>query len=216
MSIKNLISRLQKTRRSLEDVSLLKTLYYNFKYKLFTLPILIYPNVHFHISPKAKIIYRGGRLKVGYRWPNSRFKPTEFVISDNAEIEINDDFLILTGCSVIVDLDAKLSLGRGGLNLCSRVAVFNSVTIGKNVWISENVTIRDSDNHRISGSKSTAPIVIGNNVLIGINATILKGVTIGDGAMIGAGSLVNKNVSPKTLVGGVPAKKIRENIQWNL
>lgn len=53
-------------------------------------------------------------------------------------------------------------------------------------------------------------IVIGNDVWIGYEAVILAGVSIGDGAVIGARAVVTKNVSPYTIVGGVPAKPIRK------
>ena len=57
---------------------------------------------------------------------------------------------------------------------------------------------------------SYAPIHIGKNVWIGANATVLAGVTIGDGAVVAAGAVVTKNVEPKTIVGGVPAKVIKK------
>lgn len=53
-------------------------------------------------------------------------------------------------------------------------------------------------------------IVIGNDVWIGYESVILSGVTIGDGAIIGARAVVTKDVSPYTIVGGVPAKPIRK------
>ena len=52
-------------------------------------------------------------------------------------------------------------------------------------------------------------IVIGNDVWIGYEAVVMAGVTIGDGAIIGARAVVTKDVPPYTIVGGVPAKKIR-------
>lgn len=58
-------------------------------------------------------------------------------------------------------------------------------------------------------------IVIGNDVWIGYEAVILSGVTIGDGAIIGARAVVTKDVSPYTIVGGVPAKKIRKRFDEN-
>ena len=61
---------------------------------------------------------------------------------------------------------------------------------------------------------STQPIIIGNNVWIGTNVTILKGVTIGDGAIIAAGSVVTKNIPAHTLATGIPAKVIKENVEW--
>ena len=51
---------------------------------------------------------------------------------------------------------------------------------------------------------------IGNDVWIGANVCILQGIKIGNGAIIGANSLVTKDVSPYTIVGGVPAKVIRK------
>uniref|UniRef100_A0A7C1T5X0 Acetyltransferase n=1 Tax=Agrobacterium albertimagni TaxID=147266 RepID=A0A7C1T5X0_9HYPH len=53
-------------------------------------------------------------------------------------------------------------------------------------------------------------VVIGHDVWIGHGATVLPGVTVGDGAVIGAGAVVSRNVGPYTIVGGVPAKLIRE------
>jgi phosphonate metabolism protein (transferase hexapeptide repeat family) len=53
-------------------------------------------------------------------------------------------------------------------------------------------------------------VVIGHDVWIGHGATVLPGVTVGNGAVIGAGAVVSKDVAPYTIVGGVPAKLIRE------
>ena len=52
--------------------------------------------------------------------------------------------------------------------------------------------------------------ILGNDVWVGINATVLNGVTIGDGAIVAAGATVADDVPPYTIVGGVPAKVIRQ------
>ncbi|MEJ2750776.1 MAG: DapH/DapD/GlmU-related protein, partial [Anaerolineae bacterium] len=53
------------------------------------------------------------------------------------------------------------------------------------------------------------PIVIGEGVWIGSNVTILPGVTIGDRAVIGAGAVVNRDIPPRTIAVGVPARVIK-------
>ncbi len=54
------------------------------------------------------------------------------------------------------------------------------------------------------------PVTIKKGVWIGARVTILGGVTIGEHAAVAAGSVVSRNVPPYTLVGGVPAVKIRK------
>lgn len=86
------------------------------------------------------------------------------------------------------------------------------ITIGQGALIGHNVVMATL-NHDIEPEKRStlhpAPIVIGKNVWIGSNATILPGVTVGDGAIIAAGAVVTKDVVKNTIVGGVPAKFIK-------
>ena len=94
--------------------------------------------------------------------------------------------------------------------------------IGKYCSISYNVRfIMDEGGHTFNTISSypfktnkcnmeRSGIVVGNDVWIGMNAIIMYGVSIGDGATIAAGSVVTKDVAPYTVVGGVPAKLIKE------
>ena len=61
----------------------------------------------------------------------------------------------------------------------------------------------------IADSHIEADITIEDDVLIGAGVTILPGVTIGKGAIVAAGSIVNKSVETYTIVGGIPAKVIK-------
>ena len=211
-------NKLFENGKLLKDVNYIKTFFWKYKYRLFSVPIILYPQMYFRIGSNVKIINNKGRLRLGCRWDMETFRQSQFIIGNNGILEINGNFDIYTGAFITVDHGGKLKLGRGYANSGVRLLAFNSISLGDNVVISDNSTIRDSDNHWISGGsgQQSAPIVIGNNVWIGMNVTVLKGVTIGDGAVVAAHSLVNKSVPPGTLVGGVPAKVIREKVAWKL
>lgn len=89
------------------------------------------------------------------------------------------------------------------------------VTMGNNVWIGPNSLIV-TVNHPMdpAGRRKhlgiAKPISIGNDVWIGGNVTVVPGVHIGNNVVIAAGAVVTKDVPDNTLVGGVPAKKIKD------
>ena len=93
------------------------------------------------------------------------------------------------------------------------------ITVDKNSRIGPRVTIvtsshvigptADSRTSRAPGTEVNLPVHIEENCWIGAGA-ILPGVTIGSGSVVAAGAVVAVNVAPNTLVGGVPAKLIRE------
>lgn len=97
----------------------------------------------------------------------------------------------------------------------------NKIIIGDNLLTGKWVTISDNNHgetewnslHQEPLSRpvvSKGAIVIGSNVWIGEKATILSGVTIGDGAVVAANAVVAKDVPPYSVVGGIPAKIIKQ------
>lgn len=79
--------------------------------------------------------------------------------------------------------------------------------------IGHNVVLATLNHAMAPEERSTMipkPIHIGKNVWIGSNSTILPGVTIGESAIVAAGAVVTKDVPSNTVVGGVPAKIIRQ------
>lgn len=86
------------------------------------------------------------------------------------------------------------------------------IWLGDGVLVGHNVVFATL-NHNFDPARraemTPAPIVVGRNVWIGSNVTILQGVTIGDGAIVAAGAVVTRDVEPNTIVGGVPARRIR-------
>ena len=89
------------------------------------------------------------------------------------------------------------------------------VDIGNDVMIGPG-TLITTVNHPLSpkGRRNhlgiMKPVVIGNDVWIGGNATILPGVTIGNNVVVAAGAVVTKDVPDNCVVGGVPARIIKE------
>jgi len=118
-------------------------------------------------------------------------------------------------------------IGRDG-NICSHCFIENQVRVGDRVTVKcgvqlwDGVTLEDdvfvgpnvtfsNDRHPRSRNQAAAllPTLVRKGASIGANATILPGLTIGEGAMVGAGSVVTKDVPPRTLVVGNPARVIR-------
>ncbi len=91
----------------------------------------------------------------------------------------------------------------------------DEINIGSNVTISMQctfITHQDLGNSSIASfySKSQSSIFIGNDVYVGAGVIILQGISINKEVVIAAGSIVNHNAKERTIVGGVPAKFIKE------
>lgn len=82
------------------------------------------------------------------------------------------------------------------------------IEIGDNTIIGYNTTILCHE--YLIHEYRLGKVKIGKNVMIGANCTIMPGVEIGDGSIISACSLVNKDIPPGVLAGGVPAKILKD------
>jgi acetyltransferase-like isoleucine patch superfamily enzyme len=103
-------------------------------------------------------------------------------------------------------------LGEGGLiDLADRVVLERQVTLGPRVTILTHVNVGYAD-HPLQDviPKRTGPVVLRRGAFIGACATILSGVEVGECAVVAAGAVVRADVPPHTVVGGVPARVIRE------
>jgi maltose O-acetyltransferase len=88
----------------------------------------------------------------------------------------------------------------------------DTITIGSCVNIAAEVRIytREHDIDDPFFAETGGPVVIEDYAYIGTRVTIMPGVCIGKGAVVASGAVVTKDVPPYMLVGGVPAKVIRE------
>jgi acetyltransferase-like isoleucine patch superfamily enzyme len=153
------------------------------------------------VHPTVRCQLRNGTITLGHLAKLSRHVYVEAVTSPDGET-------------------VHLTIGAGTrIWDHTRVMAHKSISIGRDCAISWNCTILDCDLHELSFDGETfepnaAPIVIGDHVWIGCNVTVLKGVTIGEGAVIAAGSVVARDIPPRTLAAGVPAKVINPVPRW--
>ena len=87
------------------------------------------------------------------------------------------------------------------------ITIRDEVLIGPKVsLITENHPLNPKQRKGLIGK----PILIKKNAWIGANAIVLPGVTIGENSIVAAGAVVSKDVPDNTIVGGIPAKFIKE------
>lgn len=104
------------------------------------------------------------------------------------------------GKNVFINFDCVF-LGLGGINIEDNVLIAPKVSL-----LSEGHPLQSENRQSLTVGK----IHIKKNAWIGAGATILQGVTIGENAVVAAGAVVSKDVPDNTIVGGIPAKIIKD------
>ena len=107
-----------------------------------------------------------------------------------------------------------ISLGKNVfINHACSFLDLGGITLEDDVMVGPRVNITSED-HPVSVSKRKTlvpgAVVIKRNAWIGAGATILPGVTVGENAVVAAGAVVNKDVPANTVVGGVPARTLKQ------
>lgn len=143
------------------------------------------------VGPRARTIGRpsvenAGRIEIGADAVlNSEFSPVELVAHAGG----------------VVRLGASVRINYG-----TSIAAATSVTVGDDVSIGPYSIVDDGEAPDAEGA---APIVIGNGVWLAGRVTVLAGSRIGDGAVITAGSVVEGEIPPRVVAGGIPARVLR-------
>lgn len=151
-------------------------------------------------------------------------------------LKVGDDSIL--NCNITFESETgEVIVGDRCFIGASHVICKSNVEFGDNVFVAWGTYFYDHDSHSIDYRErendiitqlqdyragrnfienknwavvNSKPIKVCSNAWIGMNCIILKGVTIGNGAIVGAGSVVTKDVAPWTIVGGNPAKLIKE------
>lgn len=138
-----------------------------------------------------------------YRWAGIKIGSGSTIhmmarIYDPRHITIGQDTLI--GERATLDGRKQLPNSQGGLSIGSHVDIASEVML----WSSQH------DIHSPTMAPIEAKVTIEDYVFIGPRSIILPGVTVGKGAIVAAGAVVTKDVTPGSIVAGIPAKVIGE------
>ncbi len=122
---------------------------------------------------------------------------------------------IMKGCYIMSPFGIEIG-NNVSINRYTTISGQGGLRIGNNVMIAPNCNILTS-NHEyrkrgvpmMSQGESMGLVVIKDDVWLGANVVVSPGVTIGEGSIVGANAVVTKNVDPYTIVGGVPARFIK-------
>lgn len=148
------------------------------------------------------------RLNYGFHEPEETVR----LFSELTESKVDDSFRCFlpfyTECGINIKLGKNVFINSG---CCFQdhagIEIGDGTLIGHQVVIA---TLNHAQDPLSRADMFPKPVKIGKNVWIGAHATILPGVTIGDNAIIAAGAVVTKDVENNAVVGGVPAKKIKD------
>lgn len=125
--------------------------------------------------------------------------------------------------NVLFSRGANISIGEG--SLINRYVMLDDradIDIGSYVMVAAGVTI-ETHTHPFDdfsvpiavGGRSGQPVSIGSNTVLGYNTVVMAGVSVGYRCIVGANSVVTKDVDDYTVVGGVPAKPIKQFLPPN-
>ncbi|MCR9203900.1 MAG: acyltransferase [Halobacteriovoraceae bacterium] len=152
---------------------------------------------------------------------HSIFYPNSSYISPAPGIQVSPCLSIGNNTKIIANELADTVLIKENVRINDNCLLIanngGTIKIARDVLIGPGCVFRAS-NHRFTAKNEIianqghepGTISIENNVWIGANCSILPNVNIGEGSIVGAGAVVNKDIPPYEIWGGVPAKLIKK------
>lgn len=217
---------------SLTSISIINTLYFNFKYfspicselgtwKLFLkLPVIISKNVQLKCLNGSVKVNPEKRVTIGFgRIDNFDQRYERAIWNNNGEIIFRGECHL--GHGTRINNHGVIEFGSGfAISANSTIDCDNQVVFGNDVLLSWDVLIMDHDTHNIIDSNgkrinNDETIKVGDRVWICCRTTILKGTVIPSGCVVAAGSVESKKFEEKNAVIGSHGKILKKNIIWS-
>lgn len=172
---------------------------------------------------KMKVQIRGNNNIINFQSNCLVGEISIFIYGNNNKITIAENCVVKAGVFWIEDnnceifIDSKTTIESVDFGVSENNS---KVYIGKDCMLSSGIKFKTGDSHSIIDSDKNfrinpaGNIYIGNHVWIGQEAIVLKNTKIGDNCVIGIRSIVTKDFGENLLIAGMPAKIIKENINW--
>jgi acetyltransferase-like isoleucine patch superfamily enzyme len=168
----------------------------------------------------------GNNNKIIIEESASLYDVTFLIRGNNNLINISREVVFDRGGSLwIEDDNCILQIGKQTTFVDIHIAVTESnsmVSIGEDCMFAYDIDLRTGDSHSIIDTTTmmrinyAKNIEIGDHVWVASHVTILKGARIQDNSVVATRSLVTNSFDkPGILIGGIPAKTLKENIDWN-
>lgn len=213
------------------QVSLVKTIYFNFKYfKLrdaVKFPVLIARRVKL-AQTKGEIFLpldiKTGMIQIGFHGVgifDSRYSRAIWQVS--GKVKFKGKCALGQGSKISVGKDGCLEIGDNFLITAeSSIVCHHKIRFGNDVLISWDNLFMDTDFHHIYDNNQkklnhNKEIIIGNHVWIGARNVILKGTELEDNCVLGGNSLINKSFKQQNvLLAGQPARILKTDLTWKI
>ncbi len=140
-------------------------------------------------------------------------------IHEGGKLTLGSGVTFTRGTQMVIN-GGEVKIGNGFF--CNADCFFtcnDSITIGEHCLFGWNIDLNTTDGHKVNidgeWRNPTGAISMGDHVWVCSDSHISKNVTIANGCVVAQRSLVNKScLTPNTLIGGMPAREIRHNINW--
>ena len=134
------------------------------------------------------------------------------IMTNPSNISIGQSCLIMDRAYLRAGVQGSIVIGdRAALNSFVQLYGHGGIEIGDDTQVGPNTVITTTGHDYLATNleQNYAGIRIGSRVWIGANCTVLPGVSIGDQAVVGAGAVVSRDIPPRCVAVGVPARVIR-------
>ena len=171
------------------------------------------------VGQRLRRVWSLARLQegIGRRVDPSNVIMGSIELHGTRNIHLGRGALIYPGVYLETQGAGSITLGDGVvLSRGVHIVAFERVVLGQGCMVGEYTSIRDA-NHKLDATSTrssghiSAPIDIGSNVWIGRGTSVLMGASIGANSVVAANAVLTKPIGAQQIVGGVPAKALRQN-----